>query len=400
MKHFYISFFLTVLMSMVGEKAYAYDISIANEDGVVIYYNLINNEQELEVTYKAKYDYSGTTNYSGYTDVSTIIIPEEVSYMDTNKKVTSIGEHAFSKSSLTSVSIPNTVTTIKEAAFANCNGLSSITIPNSVTTIGESAFYYCYGLTSVTIGNSVTSIERTAFCGCKYMTSLTLGNSVTSIGPRAFQYCNALASLTIPSSVKIIDSGAFNINSCKFEEINCFIEAPDDISTSAFSSEIYNNVLLNVPIGTKYRYKACKGWQNFLTIEEQTNVTEPSEEPNESCTTPTISLKNGQIIFDCETEGVEFISEITSSDMGSRNYPIIPLSYIYKVSVYAQKEGYKNSEVATAYFDIRGLQGDVNRDGVVTIADAVTVVNIILNGGEATAPPALSEPEEAGQVPE
>ena len=56
--------------------------------------------------------------------------------------------------------------------FASCSGLTSITIPNSVTSIGEHAFVYCSGLTSVTIGNSVTSIGDRAFDGCSGLTSI------------------------------------------------------------------------------------------------------------------------------------------------------------------------------------------------------------------------------------
>ena len=65
----------------------------------------------------------------------------------------------------------------------------------------------------------------------------------------------------------------------------------------------------------------------------------------------------------------------------------------YTVNVYAKKDGYLNSDVAAENIDVRGIQGDVNLDGKVTITDAVSVVNIILNNGEATAP-ALQDEEE------
>ena len=71
---------------------------------------------------------------------------------------------------LTSVTIPNSVTSIGDNAFFNCIGLTSVTIPNSVTSIGDSAFAHCYGLTSVTIPNSVTSIGKGAFWECRGLT--------------------------------------------------------------------------------------------------------------------------------------------------------------------------------------------------------------------------------------
>ena len=112
--------------------------------------------------------------------------------------------------SLTSIEIPNTVTSIGNNAFYNCTNLTSITIPNTVTSIGNSAFYNCKALTSVTIGNSVTSIGSNAFYNCKGLTSVTIPDSVTSIGEYAFYGCNSLTSITIPNTVTSIGNSAFN----------------------------------------------------------------------------------------------------------------------------------------------------------------------------------------------
>ena len=105
----------------------------------------------------------------------------------------------------TSITIPNSVTSIGEHAFENCSDLTSVTIPNSVTSIGGSAFWCCRGLTSVTIGNSVTSIGEDAFYNCSGLTSVTIGNSLTSIGYRAFYECLNLSSLislaTVPPTI-------------------------------------------------------------------------------------------------------------------------------------------------------------------------------------------------------
>ena len=126
-----------------------------------------------------------------------------------NKEKTELIKYPEGKSE-TSYTIPNSVTSIRYAAFAGCTGLASITISDSVTSIGGYAFYDCSGLTSITIPNSVTSIGGSAFVGCTGLTSITIPNSVTSIGDSAFSGCSSLTSATIPDSVTSIGDSTFS----------------------------------------------------------------------------------------------------------------------------------------------------------------------------------------------
>ena len=99
---------------------------------------------------------------------------------------------------MTSITIPDSVTSIGQYAFEGCSGLTSITIPNRLQDIGYAVFNNCTGLTSITIPDSVTSIESIAFEGCSGLTSITIPDSVTYIGSSAFRGCSGLTSITIP----------------------------------------------------------------------------------------------------------------------------------------------------------------------------------------------------------
>ena len=161
--------------------------------------------------------------------LSELSIPQTVSFKGTTYNVTSIGDNAFSYlfcegenymfesfyyklgKTLTSVIIPEGVTSIGDNAFYECENLTSVTIPQSVTSIGRGAFSYCKNLTSIAIPNSVTSIGDNAFYYCENLTSVTIPQSVTSIGSGTFYNCN-LVSINIPESVTSIGNDAFWAN--------------------------------------------------------------------------------------------------------------------------------------------------------------------------------------------
>ena len=221
--------------------------------------------------------------------------------------VTSIGSSAFYRcSGLTSVTIGNSVTSIGSSAFSGCSGLTSVTfhcqeigswfsgssikevtIGDEVESIGDYAFSGCSGLTSVTIGNSVTSIGSVAFQFCSGLTSVTIGNSVTSIGAGAFYDCSGLTSVTIPNSVTSIGSTAFkdcsgltsvtipnsvtSIGSSAFygcsglNSVTSLNPTPPSINSSTFKSY---TATLKVPKGSKAAYQTADYWKEFTNINE------------------------------------------------------------------------------------------------------------------------------------
>ena len=100
---------------------------------------------------------------------------------------------------ITTINLPDGLTSIGAWAFYDCDAISSISIPNTVTAIGNEALYHCSSLTSVSIPNSVTTLGYEAFANCTLLTNVSLGSSVTSIGGYAFSYCPALAKMTLKS---------------------------------------------------------------------------------------------------------------------------------------------------------------------------------------------------------
>ena len=119
---------------------------------------------------------------------------------DIHKNTKLIFHSAFYGCKLTSVVIPNGVTSIGEEAFRGCR-LTNISIPDSVTSIGSAAFYDCVYLTSVTIGNGVTSLEKHTFYNCYRATNVTIPHSVKSIGSYVFRECNSLTSLQFTGTI-------------------------------------------------------------------------------------------------------------------------------------------------------------------------------------------------------
>ena len=176
--------------------------------------------------------------------------------------VTTIGDGAFAEcSSLTSISIPASVTTIGDGAFAECSSLTSISIPDSVTSIGDSVFEGCSRLTSITIPDGVTSIGDSAFSGCSSLTSIIIPDSVISIGVKAFAGCKNLTSISVPDSVTSIAETAFT----ECENLQNFV------CPSSFAKQLQNilpktktPIILHIPdisdISTKFRPGAAVGF--------------------------------------------------------------------------------------------------------------------------------------------
>jgi len=192
-------------------------------------------------------------------------------------KSNSISGYMFSGlNKLTSIVLPNSVTSIETAAFQGCEGLTSITVPNSVTSIGggedgNGPFAYCTGLTSITLSNSITSINRSTFMGCIGLTSVTIPNCVTFIDSFAFSYCKGLASITIPNSVTSMGESVF-YNCPGLKKIHSKNAVPPTTVDKTFFDLNKTTCKIYVPKGFSAAYSEAMGWKDFTNIEEESTA--------------------------------------------------------------------------------------------------------------------------------
>ena len=201
--------------------------------------------------------------------------------------MTSIGKRAFEDRGLRSITIPTSVTSIENSAFANNNSLTSITIPTGVTTIGDSVFFDCdlrkvkwnaincesFGsrvfkryswdvpqIKEFTFGDSVQFIPNGLCSGLEFLTSVIIPNSVKSIGSNSFYNCSSLSSIIIPENVNNIGEKAF-YNCEKLKTIYCFAKTPPTIGSGAFDINYVETIY--VPKSSIDDYKSK--WSSFST---------------------------------------------------------------------------------------------------------------------------------------
>ena len=251
--------------------------------------------------------------------------------------VKEIGYSAFeSCNNLVDVIISNGVTLIGERAFVSCDSLTNITIPSSVNLISMQAFRYCNNLTNVTIiGSGITSIGDYAFRDCSSLTSITIGNGVTSIGDGAFYNCDSLTSVTIPDSVTLIGKDAFGhcenlTNATIGNGITSIGESVFHYCISLMSVTLPDGV---TSIGN-YAFNSCRSLTS-ITIPD--SVTSIGDSAFSSCSSLTgITIPNsvtsiGKYAFEsCTGELIINNSLFVEKDYTSSDYPSYFGGWLYK----------------------------------------------------------------------
>ena len=325
--------------------------------------------------------------------------------------VTTITNHAFAScENLESVQLSNNLKRIEWATFSSCYNLKSIIIPDGVDFIGEMAFAYCTNLTEVKLPSNLNKIDWSAFEGCTGLTSIDIPDNTRTIYRCVFYDCSNLKTVKIGKGVKDIYSGAY-AECPALEEIYCMAKTPPTCHTEylsayaktmdVFYDSYIEHATLHAPAKSIETYKTTEPWSKFKTFvpiiipehtltymvdgevyktysieEDEEIIAEPepvregfvfsgwSEIPETmpahdvtvtgtfvavpKCATPTIKYENGQLSFTCETEGAEFVSEITDTDVTQHNSATISLSATYNISVYAIAPNHATSDMVKA----------------------------------------------------
>lgn len=354
-------YLLSFLMLLTGITVSAQDFTYASVGGISLNYSVLDEENKT-------CQVAVNTGLEG-----TVVIPEKVLYGQTEYTVTAIDSYTFQECGMTSVDIPNTITTIGSGAFGdcyslqyinihdiatwcnikfgygafsswtsktlklngeeienlvipssvtaigdytfqNCNNITSVAIPNSVTSIGQNAFYGCSKLSAISIPNSVTYIGSAAFSGCNKLTSISLPTSLTEINDVTFSGCRSLTSIIIPNSVTSIGNSAFS--GCSgLTSINI----PNSVTTikvSAFSRCGLTSIDLPNSITTieDYTFSSC---DNLISVTIPSSVTSIKGGAFEDCwQLPSIDLPNS----------ITLIEDYAFSGCGSLQSVKIPAS--------------------------------------------------------------------------
>ena len=201
---------------------------------------------------------------------------------------------------------------------------------------------------------SVKSIGESAFRDCSGLTSVTIGNSVTSIGKEAFANCPELL------------------------DVYCYAEKVPSTYSNAFEGSYPEYLTLHVPDASIDSYKARAPWSSFGKIVGLSGG-EPEQPEVEKCATPVVTYAEGKLSFSCETEGAEFVTDITDSDIKKHYDAEIELSATYNIEVYATKANCENSDTVSVAL-VWVENGNVDEEtGIISVPAAPILIQG--NGG-------------------
>lgn len=243
-----------------------------------------------------------------------------------DKPVTVIDHAAFFNSAVTSVTIPDSVTSIDDNAFGFCSQLTNISIPNSVTYIGFSAFAHCTSLKSITLPSSLSSISEALFSGCSQLTTIHIPDSVPSIQSYAFYHCRNLETIRIPVSVTLIETDAF---------AGCpsLMTVTYSGSKTRWDKITGKDQLLNIPLvcnKLEATFTADGESISTQTIDRGGKFTEPAAPSKENHTFAGWYNGDEKFDFDADTTNAPNVLKLVAK--WEKNAPVLPDTYALNVS--------------------------------------------------------------------
>jgi hypothetical protein len=222
-------------------------------DGRILSGNILYTVDEDNLTAEVAYDQSAVA------PTGELIIPSSITCKKTYT-VTSIYAQAYMSSGITSVSLPNTLLHIGDAAFHG-SGLTSVTIPSSVTSIDDGAFALCGDLSSVTLEEGLTALATQMFQFDHQIKEIAVPNSITDLPAGVFSYCEGLTSVTLGTGVDTIEHLAFG-GSENLLRLTIYAPAPPKVNIEQ-NPALVSTCSLLVPSSVKAAYEAHDYWKNF-----------------------------------------------------------------------------------------------------------------------------------------
>ena len=216
--------------------------------------------------------------------------------------------YLFYSGYITSFTFGDNVEHIPAYLCKNMNNLLSITIPNSVTSIGKGAFFGCSSLSSITIPNNVTSIGEYAFYDCSSLASVIIGNSVKSIGNDAFYNCSFLTTITIPNSVTSI--GNYVFSSCSSLTS---VTIPNSVTSIGYNPFYNCSALTSITLTAPTMETFCHGTTNQqIDLEIYRNIQIDGNEVTEIVIPESVDSIKSKAFYMCNISSVEISDGVTS----------------------------------------------------------------------------------------
>ena len=343
--------------------------------------------------------------------------------------VTAVGDGEGRSPFLRNAVIGNSVRTIGVSAFEGAGNNSDtdellISMSPNVVEMGSAAFYTCYKLKTIVLPKVLMAIPDNCFNSTRIQ-DVVIPASVMSVGDQAFSWNDSIKTIRIEDSdmsisfndysyptfdngdanytvyqgrniertfrpsespfpqavsvafgAQVTELGSGMYNCVNIKNIIAPWETPISINSDVFFSGLYRKATLSVPHKLVDTYKAALVWQNFLKIEEMEEV---------KCFTPTATLEDGRLHFECETKDVTFHYKYTYPEGREGTGNDVSVGQTIYLTLYATKVGLEDSD--KAYYELEisgsggiiGIKGDVNEDGIVNGTDIQEVINIIVN---------------------